>query len=155
MKHLRHLVVPAAVCLLGSSCDIVDVDPDGRLVELESRREQWLQSGIQQYRMEFRASCFCGLEFTELVTVDVLQDTVRSVTVVSTGLPVENLPLDTWPTVEELFAAVEQAIVENAHELQVTYDADLGYPAFVFIDRDEMAIDEEIGYQVFELEVVE
>jgi hypothetical protein len=153
MRQLIHLFVPVAVFLLGSGCDIVG--PDGRLDELESHREQWLQADIQQYRMEFRASCYCGQEFTELVNVEVLDDTVRSVTVVSTGLPVEYMPLDTWPTIEELFAAVEQAIVEDAHELQVTYDAELGYPAFVFIDRDERVIDEEIGYQVFELEVLE
>jgi len=153
MKHLSYLCIFVTACLLGSSCGILD--PDGRLDELESNRDQWRQADIRHYRMEFRASCFCGSEFTELVTVEVLKDTVRSVTVVSTGLPVEYMPLDAWPTVEELFAAVEQAIVEDAHELRVTYDLELGYPAFIFIDREEMAIDEEIGYQVFELEVVE
>jgi hypothetical protein len=153
MKHLSYLCILVTASLLGSSCGILD--PDSRLDELESYRDQWRQADIRHYRMEFRASCFCGSEFTELVTVEVLQDTVRSVTVVSTGLPVEHMPLDAWPTVAELFAAVEKAIVDDAHELQVTYDPDLGYPTFVFIDRDEMIIDEEVGYQVFELEVAE
>lgn len=153
MKHLSYLFILVTACLLGSNCGILD--PDSRLDELESYRDQWRQAGIRHYRMEFRASCFCGSEFTELVSVEVLHDAVQSVTVVSTGLPVEYMPLDAWPTVEELFAAVEEAIVEDAHELQVTYDLDLGYPEFVFIDRDEMIIDEEIGYQVFELEAVE
>ena len=153
MRHLIHLFTPVAVCLLGSSCGILD--PDSRLDEMESHREQWHEADIQHYRMEFRASCFCGQEFTELVTVEVLQDNIRSVTVVRTGLPVENTLIDAWLTVEELFAAVEQAILDDAHELQVTYDPELGYPEFVFIDREEMAIDEEMGYQVFDLEVVQ
>jgi hypothetical protein len=97
MRHLVHLFIPVAVCLLGSSCDIVD--PDGHLDELEFHREQWQDADIQHYRMEFRASCFCGQEFTELVTVEVLQDSIRSVTVVSTGLSVENMPTDAWLTV--------------------------------------------------------
>jgi hypothetical protein len=153
MRHLVHLFIPVAVCLLGSSCDIVD--PDGHLHELEFHREQWQDADIQHYRMEFRASCFCGREFTELVTVEVLQDSIRSVTVVSTGLSVENMPTDAWLTVAELFAAVEQAILEEADELQVTYNAELGYPEFIFIDLEEMVIDEEMGYQVFDLEVVQ
>ena len=153
MKHLSYLCVPVTVCLLGSSCDVVD--PDGRLDELESHREQWQQADIQHYRMDFRASCFCALEFTELVTVEIMQDNIQSVTVVSTGLPIENMSIDAWLTVTELFAAVEQAILEDAHELQVTYDLELGYPEFVFIDREEMIIDEEMGYQVFDLEVVQ
>ena len=153
MRRLVHSFIPVAACLLGSSCGILD--PDSRLDELESHREQWHEADIQDYSMEFRASCFCGGEFTELVTVEVLQDTIRSVTVVSTGLPVEHMPIDAWLTVEDLFAAVEQAILGDADELQVTYDPELGYPEFVFIDREEMAIDEEMGYQVFDLEVIQ
>jgi hypothetical protein len=153
MRHLIHSRFAVAVTLLASSCGIVD--PDRRLDELESHREQWRATDIQHYRMEFRASCFCGQEFTELVTVEVLQDNIRSVTVARTGLPVENMPIGAWLTVEELFAAVEEAILDDADELQVTYDVELGYPEFVFIDWEEMMIDEEVGYQVFDLEVVQ
>ncbi len=153
MKNLSYLYIPITAYLLGSSCGILD--PDSRIDELESHHDQWRDASIQHYRMEFRASCFCGPEFTELVTVEVLHDTVQSVTVVSTGLPVEYMPVDAWPTVEELFAAVEQAILEDAHEVRVTYNADLGYPEFVFIDHEEMAVDEEMGYQVFDLERVQ
>ncbi len=153
MRRLIQALFPVAISLLASSCGILD--PDSRLDELESRREQWRAANIQHYRMEFRASCFCGQEFTELVTVEVLDDTIRSVTVVSTGLPVEHMQIDAWLTVEELFAAVEEAILHDADELQVTYDLELGYPEFVFIDREEMTIDEEVGYQVFALEEVQ
>jgi len=153
MRRLIQSLYPVAVSLLALNCGILD--PDSRLDELESYREQWRAADIQHYRMEFRASCFCGQEFTELVTVEVLQETIRSVTVVSTGLPVEHMPIDAWLTVEELFAAVEEAILQDADELQVTYDLGLGYPEFVFIDREELAIDEEVGYQVFDLEVVQ
>jgi len=153
MSRFRYSVFPVAVILLGSSCGILD--PDSRLDELESHREQWRAANIQHYRMEFRASCFCGQEFTELVTVEVREDTIRSVTIISTGLPVEHMQIDAWLTVEELFSAVEEAILHDADELQVTYDIELGYPEFVFIDREEMTIDEEVGYQVFDLEVVQ
>jgi hypothetical protein len=153
MRHLIQSLLPVTVILFGSSCSVLD--PDSRLDELESHREQWRAADIQHYRMEFRASCFCGQEFTELVIVEVLQDTIRSVTVVRTDLPVEHMPIDAWLTVEELFAAVEEAILDDADELQVTYDLELGYPEFIFIDREELAIDEEVGYQVFDLEVVQ
>jgi len=153
MRHLIYLLFPVAVFPLGSGCSLLD--PDSRLDELESHREQWRAANIQHYRMEFRASCFCGQEFTELVTVEVLEDTIRSVTIISTGLPVEHMQIDAWLTVEELFSAVEEAILHDADELQVTYDLELGYPEFVFIDREEMTIDEEVGYQVFDLEVVQ
>ncbi len=87
--------------------------------------------------------------------MEVLEDTIRSVTVVSTGLPVEHMQIDAWLTVEELFAAVEEAILHDADDLQMTYDLELGYPEFVFINREEMTTDEEVGYHVFDLEVVQ
>ncbi len=87
--------------------------------------------------------------------MEVRQDTIRSVTVVATGSPVTHTPMDAWPTVEELFAAVERAILGGAHVLEVTYDPVLGYPESVYIDHQEMIADDEIGYQVFDLEAVQ
>jgi hypothetical protein len=105
--------------------------------------------------MEFRAVCYCGAEFTDLVIVDVADDSIASVLVKETGLPVRYMPIDAWLTVEELFDAIERAHEHDAHQLDVTYDADLGYPDFIFIDRDEMAIDDEVGYRVLALSVVQ
>jgi hypothetical protein len=65
------------------------------------------------------------------------------------------MPADAWLTVEELFDAVERALEHDAHEIEVTYDADLGYPDFIFIDHEEMAIDDEVGYRVLALSVVQ
>ncbi len=55
MRQFIDWFLPVAVCLLGSSCGTVD--PDGRLDELQSHREQWHRAAIRHYRMEFRASC--------------------------------------------------------------------------------------------------
>ena len=146
-------LIPVAMALLTANCGIFD--PDSRLDQLEANRDRWRAAALQHYRMDFRASCYCLDEFTERVTVEVSEDSVVSVVVVRTGLPVGHVSIDAWPTVLELFDAVEEAIIEHAHELEVTYHAQLGYPEFVFIDRNEMTVDEEMEYRVFALEAVQ
>jgi hypothetical protein len=153
MRNALRPIPLVIAAFLASSCGLVE--PDGQPDELERQREQWRSQDIQHYSMEFRASCFCGAEFTDLVIVDVVDDSIQSVSVKETGLPVQFMPADAWLTVEELFDAVERALENDAHEIEVTYDADLGYPDFIFIDHEEMAIDDEVGYRVLALSVVQ
>ena len=141
---MRKILIPfLAVVAAGPVANCGVVDPDSRSEELESQRALWRSQGIQHYSMEFRASCFCGAEFVDLVIVDVVDDSIHSVLVKDTGLPVQFMPPDAWLTVEELFDAIENALENDAHELEVTYDVELGYPDYIYIDRIEMAIDDD------------
>jgi hypothetical protein len=50
-------------------------------------------------------------------------------------------------TVEGLFAVAEENL-SNADQVEVTYDAQYGFPASIVVDRIKMAVDDEIAYYV-------
>jgi len=122
--------------------------------ELESHRAQWVAAGVRHYRMDMQVSCFCVPEYTEVVTIEVVDDSIASIVLLGSGLPVQHVAIDSWPTVLGLFDQIEEAIRNGAHELAVSYSDRLGYPDSVYIDREEFAIDEEVGYQIRRLEVL-
>ncbi len=51
-------------------------------------------------------------------------------------------------SISSLFAAIQEAIEQNAADIQVQFDETYGYPTNVYIDREEMIADEEVGYMV-------
>ena len=80
---------------------------------------------------------------------------------------------DSVPTVDGLFQLIQDAITAKVAQLTVSYDAALGYPTNVYIDRgtmrhncrisyrrsiscdqDLLMVDEEIGYEVKDLSVL-
>jgi hypothetical protein len=49
-----------------------------------------------------------------------------------------------------LFAIIEDALDEDAHSVEVIYDQSTGVPLEIRIDYIELAIDEELGFDVVE-----
>ena len=58
-------------------------------------------------------------------------------------------------TVDDLFARVASAIENNAFEIDVDWDSDLGYPRRAYLDIDEWIADEERGWTISELTPLE
>ena len=69
-----------------------------------------------------------------------------SVSSASTGEDVDGIKDGVWPTIDELFDFVEQAIDEDADELIVAYDQEFFFPTLISIDWIKMAIDDEISH---------
>jgi hypothetical protein len=57
-------------------------------------------------------------------------------------------------TVPELFDFVEDAIDRRAHEIDVRYDPESGYPTHIRIDYVENAIDEEMAFEASALRAI-
>ena len=49
-------------------------------------------------------------------------------------------------TIDGLFDLVQDAYDRDAHEVQVDFDPDRGYPTRIWIDYVEMMMDEEMGF---------
>jgi len=105
------------------------------------------------YRFQFRRHCFCGPDVVRLLRIQVLDDEVVAVHDVETGEPVTQ-PIASFPTIDDLFAEIEDAIQRKAFRIQATYDDERGYPIDVSIDYIEYAVDEEMAFQVREFEVL-
>ena len=85
------------------------------------------------------------------VTVTVRGGTVASVVRVEDGLPVGDQFKDSFVTVDGLYNRIEEAITDDAASISAEFDPDTGLPASVFIDRNFMIADEEIGWSASEL----
>jgi len=53
-----------------------------------------------------------------------------------------------FPGIEGLFDLIADARRRNAHRLEVRYDRELGYPAWLVIDYDKAVADDEFTYSV-------
>jgi hypothetical protein len=65
--------------------------------------------------------------------------------------PVMPERLDSLMTVTELFQVVEKALIDEVAQLDVTYNAKLGYPERIYIDIDRRMADEEMEHLVSNL----
>jgi hypothetical protein len=90
------------------------------------------------------------------VTMEVKDGKIVSMTDVS-GQPLKEEFAQTFKeaaTVEGLFAIAEENIA-NADQVEVTYDANYGFPASIVVDRIKMAVDDEISYYVGAFQVLQ
>jgi hypothetical protein len=139
------LGLSAAGCGLTGPSDALDRERE----RLNQARAQWRSQGFPDYRYTFQRSCFCAPASLEPAVV-----TVRGGAVVAVDRVTDGAVLDPsfYYTVEGLFGLLEEAIDGDAAELRVEYDAALGYPRSAFIDRSAMIADEELGFEVSNLQ---
>ena len=112
--------------------------------EFEANKEKWESTEIEDYSFVLRIMCFCAPETTEPKTIVVKGGEITTVN----GKPYD--PEQNWGvvTISDLFDKIENITPQNPAVLNVTYDTKYGFPSSLYIDRDEMIADEEIGYSV-------
>lgn len=133
------LLLPTTI----AACGILGPNLDS---ELDRQRHEWDALGRNSYSLVYRRVCFCPLPSPNAVKIVVFEDLVVSVSSASTGEDVDGIKDGVWPTIDELFDFVEQAIDEDADELIVAYDQEFFFPTLISIDWIRMAIDDEISH---------
>lgn len=120
---------------------------------LAAAEARWKSKSLTSYSFIYEPNCFCVR--TKLL-VTVVDGAVISVKAApgqeNIGEP--HVPaVGDAPSVEKLFADLHRAYddAKPAADVQVTYDAEYGFPATAFIDWDTAMADEETGYTVSEL----
>lgn len=142
-------VIPVLITLVTLTlfgCD----DPLGPLTDagedrIRLQREIWEAQQIDDYVFETRRICFCP--FVGWLEVTVQGDTVQSIS------PLDDPDIPEWvvseyPTVDELFDILEDAVDRNAAEMEVTWHETLGYPESFWIDYSHNVADEELGHDI-------
>ena len=141
--------VPIFVALVGlllmgcgeSLGPLADVSGD----RIRRQRAIWEAQQIDDYVFETRRLCFCG--FVGWLEVTVQGDVVQSIS------PVEDPEIPEWvaseyPTVNELFDLLDDAVDRDAAEIEVTWHETLGYPESFWIDYSRNVADEELGHDI-------
>ncbi len=139
MKN-RVLISAILPLLLLAGCAILGEDDDPS--EVAQQRRQWERLGFDAYEYDLTIFCFCP--HVDPVRVQVRADTVFSVTLVETGAPVED-PFRAR-TIDELFDVIEDAVAQEANQLDVEYDEAFGYPSRIYVDYRINVIDEEVTF---------
>ena len=113
---------------------------------LAENSAKWAAQGAAEYRFNFSRSCFCLPDYTREATLAVASGQIGSATYVDDGAVVADEVVRSYKTIEGLFAAIDEAIATGAAQIDVEFDAELGFPAKVFIDQDFRIADEEAWY---------
>jgi uncharacterized protein DUF6174 len=142
---IRHAIRAALGVLVLAACG----DATGPLDELLANRGKWLGHAIPSYTIDASRYCFCPQIWPQPVRLRVVDGVIVEGVVVATGdtLTPAELATSGYRTVDDLFDVVLDALARHAATLQVTYDAELGYPLEIAIDYDLRAVDEEITFR--------
>ncbi|HSQ31210.1 MAG TPA: DUF6174 domain-containing protein [Gemmatimonadaceae bacterium] len=120
--------------------------PVSQRLELQANRAKWQRAALVSYTLVLQQSCFCA--YTQPVRLYVVND------VIVRALPFSG---DTavsptfFPTVDRLFAFIDDAITRRAAVLRVTYDPTLGFPIEIVYDGAVNVADDEVTYRLSDL----
>jgi hypothetical protein len=154
MKTLfvRSMLAPALLLAALSGCNgLLSDGRDGQREQFSAASSRWDAANISSYSYTLQLACDCG--------IPALQNTI--VVTVQNGTPVSRVyqnsnpavtapenPFGAYDTVEELFAAVEDAIGEEADLLNVVYDPTHGLPVLLQLDPSSSDPDDHLAFQV-------
>jgi hypothetical protein len=119
----------------------------GSKSELNANRDKWDASGVSHYSFQLTISCFCPFMDIIPVSVEVKDGQIVSMTDAQ-GKPLADNFRETFEkaaTVEGLFAIAEENL-SNADQVEVTYEAQYGFPTSIVVDRIKLAVDDEVSY---------
>ncbi len=121
--------------------------------ELDEHRALWDVAAITDYSMRFQRLCvFCEIDFLIPVRITVRGDTIDTVTDLDSGAPVVETTEGTFLTIDELFDFIQDAINQNASEIDVRYNEVLGYPTDVNIDLSRSFFNDEAQFEIREFQ---
>jgi len=124
-----RLVGAVLVALTLSGCGGMGEDPNQRaLLQLSVSRQTWSAQAIHAYSFDYDHT---AMIFFPRLHIEVLGDTVNRATDRDTGAVYANAGV---PTVDSLFARVQELITSPHSDLSVQYNLALGYPTRIVVD---------------------
>jgi hypothetical protein len=102
--------------------------------------------------MVIRRACGDCEGATQFARVIVRNNARESATFFDTGDPVSNAELALYPTVLELFEFLDTSLRQGADEITVQYDALLGFPTSIYVDRAADLLNDETAYTAHTVE---
>jgi hypothetical protein len=130
------------------SCNNIDIlSSEPRDAELEKNMKKWQSFNICNYTITNLIGCYCTEDY----------NTARSLTIADGILKyVDDKPYPTnelmsYKSIDEMFEFINELYASKKHILKVSYDEKYGFPTYLYVDEEEMMVDEEISYEFSEL----
>lgn len=109
---------------------------------------RWQAAGLRAYAFTFVIGGMGGAHAGRVTVRNGRVVDVAAVRASSSSLAFEPLSFEPRrPTIDDVWALLRHDL-ETADKVEVSYDADYGFPSEVQVDREKHAIDDEYGYQV-------
>jgi CubicO group peptidase (beta-lactamase class C family) len=125
--------------------------------ELTVSERLWKDQRLMDYDFTLERQAFAPEDWRGPVNIQVRHGAAVSVTYVSTGAAVTEGKFDNADTIDKLFTMLKNAYAgkgefeQKADTINVTYNAQMGYPTNLYIDVSQNIADEEQGYTVTNL----
>lgn len=150
MSH--KILIPILLSCFFISCSSDD-DDDIRK-ELNSNRQLWETSQIENYKWNERLSCFCGglLAWDVFVAGGVKEKVEFDETLLHENQTYEDV-FDNAKTVEDAFQFIETLFNQEVASITIEYDEVYGFPKLISIDYVENIADDEIAYLYTDFEI--
>ena len=147
LRSSRTLVGALALLPALAACESISgVDDLAReQSELDRNWDRFERSAPLSYSYVVRISCNCTSDVTRPVTVWVDRGSVEYLYYEDDGRAVPLSYANSFPSVEQLFDAIQDGIDNQADYIDVEYDFTYGYPTSVYIDYDRRVADEELS----------
>jgi len=146
LRTARALVGAALLVSPIVACDsITGVDDLSRAQsELDRNWDRFESTAPLSYSYTVHIVCDCTSDVTRPVTVWVDRGSIEYLLYADDNRPVPLSVANSFPSVEQLFDAIQDAIDRQADRVEVDYDFTYGYPTNVYIDYDRRTADEEL-----------
>jgi len=144
------IVVNAAIILTSCNNQGVVSIPQA----LITSEKLWKDQGLSNYDFTLERQAFAPEDWRGPVNIEVRKGAAVSVIYVSSGIAVTGGKFDNADTINKLFTMLKNAYAgagdfeQKADTIDVTYNAQMGYPTTFFIDVSQNIADEEQGYTV-------
>lgn len=156
---MRLLVFFLLLAALPACSAVRPATPAEGLPGVQANARKWAAANVRNYTFTYERQCFCTAETRGPFVVTVANGQVASVRRLAGGMTPDGQPMagpeDTRPEnrlrIEDFFDLITGAHRDGVAEVRTAYDARLGFPTSIWIDRDEGIADEEIGYQISNL----
>lgn len=147
LRSTRSLVGAALLAPALAACDnVTGVDDLSREQNrLDRNWDLFQRAAPLSYGYTVRVSCECPTDVTRPVVVWVDRGSVEYLLYQDDGSPVPLSYASAFPSVEQLFDIIQDAIDRRADDIEVDYDFTYGYPTSVWIDYDRRVADEELS----------
>jgi hypothetical protein len=155
LQATKAAIVGVMMIFLADFASAKPVMDDDAMAQLQSHRQLWQSQQIANYQYTYVWHCFCPYPANTPFKVLVKNKLVASASNLQTNQPLEISELSPVKSIDQLFEVIERAIDRRAEQIDVKYDPQLGYPTSIAIDYLKLVADDEVGYSVKDLVVLE
>jgi uncharacterized protein DUF6174 len=127
----------------------------GYAEELDDASNKWRSSGVTDYSFVYEISSYFAPPLPGPVHIIVRDAALSSVNLLDGGGKIDISTIPAVPgTIELSYVFITTLLAEYPHEIEVEYDAVLGYPKRIMVDFDDSTNDE-VTYFIRSFEVIQ